>query len=60
MAYKDLHLLEEPVSVATRKKRSLIFTIRSILDRPNGFQLPNLKANEADAFFCPRTAFLFF
>lgn len=57
MAYKDLHLLEEPILVSTGKKKSLIFTISSILDCPNGFQLPNLKANEVDAFLCPHTAF---
>lgn len=53
MAYTNLHLFEEPVPAST--KIHFIFTIRSILDRPNGFQLPglNLKANEVDASLCP-------
>lgn len=44
-------------SLFPQEKKSLIFTISSILDCPNGFQLPNLKANEVDAFLCPHTAF---
>lgn len=53
LAYTNLHLFEEPGPAST--KIHFIFTIRSILDRPNGFQLPglNLKANEVDAFLCP-------
>lgn len=53
LAYTNLHLLEEPVPAST--KIHFIFTIRSILDRPNGFQLPglNLKANEVEASLCP-------
>lgn len=36
-------------------RNSLMFTIRSILDHPNGFQLPglNLKADEVDGFPWP-------
>ncbi len=53
MEYTHLHLFKEPVPAST--KFHFIFTIRSILDRPNGFQLPglNLKANKVDAFLCP-------
>lgn len=53
LACTNLHLLEEPVPAST--EIHFIFTIRSILDRPNGFQLPglNLKANEVEASLCP-------
>lgn len=53
LVYTHLHLLKEPAP-ASRKKIT-IFTIRSILSRPIGFQLPglNLEANEVDASLCP-------
>lgn len=49
-ANKDLHLLEH--SAPNPLKKAHIFTIRSILDHPNGFQLLNLKANEKDVLVC--------